>query len=122
MQIKESGEMYLITIYLLSISKEYVKSVDVAKKLEYSKPSVSRAIKILSKGGYIKLNDRKHIFLTKKGEKIAKEIYAKHISIKKLLLQLGVKEETAEKDACSIEHVLSNESYNKINEYIEKVK
>ncbi len=120
MKIKESAENYLETIYILHQKKPYVRSVDIAHELSFSKPSVSVAMKQLRENGYISVDDSGNITLTKKGEKIAAEMYERHHTIAKALMYLGVDEETAYKDSCKIEHHISNQSFNKIKKHIEK--
>lgn len=112
MCLRESGEMYLESILLLSEKEEPVRSLDVANHLGFSKPSVSRAMGKLKSEGYIKIDKQGYITLTERGESIAKKILEKRFVLKKLILSLGVDEETAASDACRIEHVLSDETFN----------
>ena len=107
MRIHESGQMYLETIYVLSKAKSSVRAIDVGEHMGYSKPSVSRAMGILKKEGLIEVDDGGHITLTDKGKNIAQSMYERHTILSKLLLSVGVSEETATEDACLIEHCIS---------------
>lgn len=122
MKILESGEMYLETILRLSNEKPYVISLDVAEAMDYSKPSVSRAMKILKENHYISIDGNGHIKLLKKGKELATKIYERHVVVTKALIRIGVEEKQAEEDACKIEHCLSDESFIKIKEHLEKHK
>lgn len=121
MKLLESGEMYLETIYILSKSQNYVRSIDVANYTGYSKPSVSRAVNLLKDNGYITINSDGHLNLTESGLNVAGNIFERHTVLTKLLCSLGVSEETAAADACKMEHVISNETFNKMKEYIDKM-
>ena len=114
MALQESGEMYLETIYILSKSGKAVRSIDIAEEMHFSKPSVSRAVGILKKGGFLNVEDSGALHLTKDGEDVAKKIYERHTVFTKLLLTLGVDEETAVADACKMEHVISDKSFEAI--------
>lgn len=117
MAIYESGEDYLETILVLHKRNDIVRSIDVASELGFSKPSVSRAMSILKKDGYIYMDEKGHITLSDAGQKAAEDIYARHNNISRFLMEvLGVSQENALKDACRIEHDLSNETYGKICE------
>lgn len=116
MALQESGENYLEAILMLKEEKGYVRSIDIAHKLGFSKPSVSRAMSILKKEGHITTDGLNQILLTESGQKIAESIYERHKVITKFLTSLGVDEETAAKDACRIEHVISPISFEKIKE------
>ena len=122
MKILESGEMYLETILRLSKVKPYVRSLDVAEAMNYSKPSVSRAMKILKENHYISINGDGHIKLLKKGRDLANKIYERHVVITNALIAIGVSETQAEEDACKIEHCLSDESFTAIKNHLEKHK
>ncbi len=111
MSLRESGQMYLESVLVLSEKDEPVRSLDVANHLGFSKPSVSRAMGKLKTEGYIKIDPQGYITLTEKGESIARNIYEKRIVLKEFIMSLGVNEKTAEADACRIEHVLSDESF-----------
>ena len=116
--MQESGEMYLETILVLSKKGAPVRSLDVANQLGFSKPSVSRAMAILKKGEFIKIDGQGYITLTPEGSKIAKKIYERHVVISELLMELGVDMKTAEEDACRIEHVISAESFAALKKYL----
>lgn len=118
MCLRESGEMYLESILLLSEKEEPVRSLDVANHLGFSKPSVSRAVGKLKADGYIMIDKLGYITLTEKGESIAKKILEKRFVLKELILRLGVEEATAESDACKIEHVLSDDTFNALKKHI----
>lgn len=121
MKIKESAENYLETIYLLRNKNGNVRSIDIAHELNFSKPSVSVAMKNFREEGYIFVDDLGNITLTEKGEEIAKRMYERHNLIAKALIAIGVSEETAYIDSCKIEHYLSNETFEKIKEYFSKM-
>ena len=118
MKLLESGEMYLETILILKNRYGYVRSIDIAHELKYSKPSVSRAVSILKENGYITNDPHGMILLTDKGMEIASSIYDRHKSLTSYLISLGVSEETAQTDACRMEHVISNETLQKIKEHM----
>ena len=117
-EIQESGEMYLEAIHVLSLEKPSVRGIDVAGYLNYSKPSVSRAMGILRERGYITVNENGSLILTKEGSAIAKKIYERHTVLTEYLEKLGVDKKTAADDACRIEHVISHKSFNAIKKHI----
>ena len=117
MTVRESGEMYLEAILGLAKKSGYVRSIDVSEYLGYSKPSVSRAMGILREGGYILMEKDGAITLTDSGKKLAETIYERHTVLSELLIRLGVDEKTATDDACRIEHVISDESFQAIKQY-----
>ena len=117
MTVRESGEMYLEAILVLAKKSGYVRSIDVSEYLGYSKPSVSRAMGILREGGYILMEKDGAITLTDSGKKLAETIYERHTVLSELLIRLGVDEKTAPDDACRIEHVISDESFQAIKQY-----
>lgn len=116
LKMQESPEDYLETIYMLSLHSSEVRSIDVARHLGYSKPSVSVAMKRLRENGYVNMDDNNLLTLTESGLAIARSIYERHQVISGYLISIGVSEETALKDACRIEHVLSEETFHKIKE------
>jgi len=120
MEIKESAENYLETILVLSNKNGSVRSIDIANEMNFTKASISVAMKRLRESKYISVDTDGSITLTEKGKKIAEMVYERHQLIAKLLIALGVDEETAYKDSCKIEHDLSQESFEKIKEYYEK--
>lgn len=122
MTVRESGEMYLEAILVLAKKSGYVRSIDVSEYLGYSKPSVSRAMGILREGGYILMEKDGAITLTDSGKKLAETIYERHTVLSELLIRLGVDEKTATDDACRIEHVISDESFQAIKQYYYKHK
>ena len=111
MALQESGEMYLEAIYVLSLKKGFVRSVDVSEYRNYSKPSVSRGIGLLKDGGYVLMDRDGGLTLTEAGRAAAEKIYNRHTTLTKFLSLLGVDEAIAEDDACRIEHVISDESF-----------
>ena len=119
MRLRESGEMYLETVLLLSERVEHVRSLDVANHLGFSKPSVSRAVGKLKSENYINIDQQGYITLTDKGESIARKILEKRKVLKDLIMSWGVDEKTAAADACKIEHVLSDESFEAIKKNME---
>lgn len=117
MNIKESAENYLETIYMLSKQNPNVRSIDVASELEYTKPSVSVAMKKLRESGHVVMDEDGHIKLTEKGLEIAEKMYERHKLLSDLLISIGIDEETAVSDACKIEHVISIDSFDKIKAF-----
>ena len=122
MQIQESGEMYLESILVLSRKKARVRSVDVGEYMGYSKPSVSRAVSLLKRGGFIIMEEDGSLVLTEAGRAVAEKIFERHTLLTQLLIELGVDEETASADACKLEHAISDQSFNAIKAYISKIK
>jgi len=121
--IYESGEMYLETILILKKRNDQVRSVDVATELNFSKPSVSRAVGILKDDGYITVDASGLIDLTEKGIEIAKYIYEKHKVLTEFFTKIAkVSPETAEEDACRIEHVISDETFQSLKRILEERK
>ena len=117
--IQESGENYLETIFVLSQDNKQVRSVDIALALDFSRPSVSRAIKNLRQDGYITTDADGFISLTKSGKEIAESMYERHMFISNWLIALGVDKQIASNDACKMEHVLSNQSFEAIRSHID---
>ena len=123
MKMQESGENYLETMLILKQEKGYVRSIDIAMKLDFSKPSVSRAMRLLRENGYITMDQKEGwIELTGSGREIAERIYERHQVISQWLMDLGVAEKTATADACRIEHVISPETFDRIKEHIARDK
>lgn len=118
MVLKESGEMYLETIYVLRKDKGFVRAIDVGAELGYSKPSVSRAMGILRDGGYIKVAEDGGITLTKAGLEVAERTYERHTVLSELFMKLGVDEENAVNDACKIEHVISSTTFAALKKHL----
>ena len=119
MALKPSGKMYLETIYVLSNKKSSVRSIDIAEYMNYTKPSVSRAVGRLKTDGYITIDNDGYITLTEKGYGEAKKIYERHTILTRVLMMLGIDEETASDDACKIEHVISDKSFETIKKHME---
>ena len=122
MKILESSENYLEQILMLSKSKKEVRSIDIVNSMNFSKPSVSIAMKNLKENGYIEISSKGLITLTASGLDIATKVYERHCIIKNILIKLGVSEQTASKDACKIEHDLSEESFTALKNYINNTK
>lgn len=116
--MKESGEMYLESIYVLCGQKQLVRSIDVAEHMNYSKPSVSRAVGLLKKDGYITVDKDGYISLTELGKEKGKSIFERHTVLTKMLVSLGVDEQTATEDACRMEHVISEKTFNAMKNYL----
>lgn len=119
MHIQESGEMYLETIHVLTKQKGQVRSVDVSEYMGYSKPSISRAMGLLKSGGYIAVDKDGYITLTDSGLAVANKIYERHTLLTRFLVQLGVDPDVAAKDACKLEHAISDASFDAIKRHIE---
>lgn len=119
MQLQESAEMYLETIYVLSQQNERVRSLDVAEYMGFSKPSVSRAVGLLKKDGYLITDESGYLTLTDTGNEIAAGIYERHTVLTKMLVMLGVDEETASQDACKMEHGISDISLEAIKNHMQ---
>ena len=119
MKIQESGENYLETILMLEQKNGSVRSIDIATELDFSKPSVSVAMKNLRENGYICVNENNEITLTESGRKIAETIYERHTLLSNWLVALGVDPKTAAEDACRMEHVISSESFAAIKQHVQ---
>lgn len=120
MKIQESAENYLETILMLEQSKGRVRSIDIAVELGFSKPSVSVGMKQLRENGYVEMTDGNFLLLTDKGREIAQRMYERHTLLTDWLVFLGVDRKTAAADACRIEHVVSQESFEKIREHVRR--
>ncbi|MBO5788995.1 MAG: metal-dependent transcriptional regulator [Clostridia bacterium] len=120
MHIQESGQMYLESIYVLSQTQSVVRAIDVSEYMGFSKPSVSRALGILRKNGFLTTNENGHLQLTEAGLSMAQNIYERHTTLKRLLIAMGVSEQVAAEDACKIEHDISEETFLVIKSYLAK--
>lgn len=118
MKIQESAENYLETILVLHKRKGVVRSIDIANEMNFSKPSVSVAMKNLRLGGYIQVDPDGNINLLEKGMEIAEKIYERHTMISEWLTAMGVDPEIAAEDACRIEHVISNETFDALKRHV----
>ena len=118
MALQESAEMYLETIYQLLQERGSVRSVDVAVSMGYSKPSVSRAVGLLKQGGYLQMDKDGSLTLTEAGLATAKKVYERHTILTGLLIRLGVSPETAAEDACKMEHVISDETFDAMKKHM----
>ena len=119
MNIQESGEMYLETILVLSRELPQVRSIDICEHMGYSKPSISRAVGLLKQGKFIEVDDNGFITLTESGHSIAQKILDRHTILTSLLTKLGVAREVAAKDACKMEHSISDETIDAIKRFLE---
>ena len=117
--LRESGEMYLETIYILLQNSSFVRAIDVGGYMGYSKPSVSRALGILKQEEYITVDADGYIALTESGREIAATIFERHTVLSQALIHLGVDEETAAADACRIEHVISERTFQAIKDHMQ---
>lgn len=118
MFMHESAEMYLETIYMLSLNSTCVRSIDVAEALNYSRPSVSRAVGLLKKDGYLLMDGEGFLTLTEEGRALAERIYERHTVLTAALEALGVDRETAAEDACKIEHDISDRTFEAIKAHM----
>ena len=121
MHLQESGEMYLETILILSRKSQFVRSVDISEYMNFSKPSVSRAIGLLKEGGYITVDGGGYIDLTDSGAEIAGKIYERHNVLTEFLKKIGVEDETAAADACKIEHNICDETFNALKKHLNSI-
>lgn len=120
LKIQESGENYLETILILQLKNGYVRSIDVANELDFTKASVSRAMSILKEAGYIIMEQNGNLVLTETGRKKAEAVYERHTLIAQFLeMTLGVNQDIAAQDSCRIEHIISEESFKRIKEFIQ---
>ena len=120
MNVHESGEMYLETIYVLSRKSSAVRGIDVGEYMGFSKPSVSRAIGLLKNKGLVMTDEQGFLKLTEEGEAKAKRIYERHTLLTKLFLDLGIDEATATEDACRVEHYISEATFQAIKNTLNK--
>ena len=118
MSLHESAEMYLETIYQLSMERSHVRSIDVAESMGYSKPSISRAVGLLKKGGYLLMEKDGSLTLTESGLEIAQKVYERHTILTNVLIRLGVTPEVAAEDACKMEHVISDETFDAMKRHL----
>ncbi len=122
MHLQESGEMYLETIYILSLRGKGVRAVDVAEYMGFSKPSVSRAVGLLRSGGYLELDESGFLVLTEEGRRVAGKTYERHLFLTDFFVSIGVSAETAAQDACRIEHDISDETFEAMKRHAAKKK
>ena len=118
MKLRASGEDYLEAILVLQKEKDMVRSVDVARHMEVSKPSVCHAVSILRDGGFLTMDEDHFLHLTEVGREVAEKIYERHCFFTEQLIAAGVDPRTAEADACRIEHIISDESFSKLKESV----
>ena len=120
MRLHESAEMYLETIYTLSKKSSCVRSIDVAEHMGYSKPSISRAVGLLKQGGYLTVEKDGSLVLTVHGRAVAEKVFERHTVLSSMLVRLGVSQAVAAEDACKIEHVISDETFEAIKKHLEE--
>ena len=118
MPLHESAEMYLETIYTLSLQNSTVRGIDIATAMGYTKPSVSRAVSLLKRDGYVETDKDGFLNLTDTGRAIAEKIYERHHVLAAALMALGVNQDTAAEDACRMEHVISDSTFAAIKEHL----
>ena len=118
MAIHESGEMYLETIYVLSKERPVVRAIDVGEHMGFSKPSVSRALGLLKESGHVVADSNGYLSLTETGNAIAEKIFERHTILTHIIMSLGVSEETASADACRMEHVISDETFDAFKKHL----
>lgn len=119
MNVQESAEMYLKTILILEKRIGIVRAIDIAREMQFSRPTVSQQIKNLTANGYLEVDNKKQIFLSPKGREIAEETYYRHNGLVDFFIWIGVSEDTALEDACRIEHYISQETFNRMREYFD---
>ena len=120
MAVSEAIENYLETIYILSQQQSEVHAIDICSYLSYSRPTVSIVLRQMREHGLVTVNEDNHIYLTEEGMKIAMHVYERHEVLTRMLMRLGVSKETALRDACKIEHDLSDETFEAIKRHLEK--
>ena len=118
-RLHESAEDYLETIYILKQRSDFVRSIDIAREMGYSKPSISRAMGLLKSGGFIEIAPDGAITLTQSGVEVAQKIYERHTLLTRLLVNLGVSPVAAAEDACKLEHAISDESFEAIKKHVQ---
>lgn len=119
MEIHESGEDYLETILMLENRMGYVRAIDIATEMGYSKPTISIAMRRLRENGFIDVDERRDIHLTEAGREVAECMYERHVLLTEILKSLGVDSETAMREACKIEHDISTDTFSRIKSYYE---
>ena len=119
MSLHESGEMYLETIFVLTREKPLVRAIDVGEHMGFSKPSVSRAIGLLKKDGYVTVAENGGLELTEEGKEVAEKIYLRHTMLTQFLTAIGVDQSTAAEDACKIEHAISDTTFLAMKNYLD---
>ena len=120
MKDRESSEMYLETIYILSQKSDTVRKIDISKYMGYAKPSITRGIQLLKERGMVTVDDNGSLLLTDTGKAEAQRIYERHTVLTKMFMSLGVDKETASDDACRMEHYISDTTFNAIKKHLEE--
>ena len=116
MKLHSSGEDYLEAVLTLQQEKGMVRSIDLARHMGYAKPSISHAVKILQEGGFLFMDENAYLHLTDVGREVAEKIYERHQLFTQLLIEVGIDPVTAEKEACQMEHTISQESFEKLRD------
>lgn len=119
MDNRESAEMYLESVYVLSQKNDVVRKIDVSKQMGFAKPSVTRGISLLEKQALVTVDENGNIVLTKKGLQQAQRVYERHTVLTNTFIKLGVNEKTAVEDACRVEHYISDETFDAIKKYLQ---
>lgn len=122
MPIQESGEMYLESILVLSKTKPNIRAIDISEHMGFSKPSVSRALGLLKNNGFVTSDDHGYLTLTASGRTVAEKIYERHTELKNFLILLGVESDIADSDACKLEHVISDASFDAIKSHVKTLR
>lgn len=117
MRLQESGEMYLETLYILSQKSNFVRQLDIAEYMNYSKPSVNRAVGRLKNGGFIETDGEGFLHLTDLGKEVAEKTYERHILLTRFFMRIGVPEDIAAEDACKIEHDISDTTFEALKKH-----
>lgn len=120
MQLLESGQMYLEALYVLSLESDMVRAIDIGEYLGYSKPSVSRALVLLKDEGYLTKDDKGFLHLTDKGKQIAEDVYDRHTVLTELFIMMGVSTDTANQDACRVEHYIGEETFKALKTFVKE--
>jgi len=118
MELMESGEMYLEALYVLSLENDLVRAIDIGNYLGYSKPSVSRAVALLTSEGFMEKDERGFLYLTEAGRKVGQGIYERHTVLTDLFMMMGVDVETANQDACRVEHYICDKTFEAVKAYV----
>jgi len=118
MELMKSGQMYLESLYVLSLESDMVRAIDIGDYLGYSKPSVSRALVLLKNEGYVDKDSRGFLHLTEKGKQIAESVYERHKVLTKLFIMMGVDTETANQDACRVEHYIGDKTFEAVKAFV----
>ena len=122
MELMESGEMYLEALYVLSLENDLVRAIDIGNYLGYSKPSVSRAVALLTSEGFMRKDERGFLYLTEAGVIVGRGIYERHMVLTDLFIMMGIDVETANRDACRVEHYICDKTFEAVKAYVKEHK